>query len=140
MHYDFDIKIPAITTEDSPEELICKLNYGVIKRIWIYFRGGCADLAHIQLWQGARQIFPTNLGEDYAFDKYVLEFEEYYPLLEKPYEIIIRGWNDDDRFDHTISLMFTVLSPETAAVSGSSPVTTEELATLLGEYKIAGGS
>jgi hypothetical protein len=138
MHYSFDFDLSINTSESDPEELICKLNYGVLRRTWIYFRGGCADLAHIKIFAGTHQLFPTNLNGDFAFDNYVVEFEEYYPLLEKPYELKIRGWNRDDTFRHTITLMFTVLSPESAARSSISPVTDKELEALLNEYEIAG--
>lgn len=139
MHYDFDIEIPAITPYEERIEHTLKLNYGVLRRVWIYFRGGCADLAHIQIWHWETQIFPTNLDGDFAFNDYVVEFEEYYPITEAPYELKVKVWNDDDTFAHTITLMFLVLHPSVVGTPEGRPTTAEELKALLGEYEIAGG-
>lgn len=140
MHYNFDIEIPPNTPKESKLKFVKTVNYGILKHVWIYWRGGCADLAHIQICRYERQIFPTNPDSSYAFDNYALEFEEYYPILDKPYELIIYGWNDDDFFKHIITVMFLILHPSVLGRPELRPTSEEELQELLGEYEIAGGS
>jgi len=138
MHYDFDIEIPAITPKTDPLIVRKKVCYGILRKVGIYFRGGCADLAHVKIYHWESQIFPTNVDGDYAYDNYVVEFEEYYPILEVPYELTLRLWNDDDTFPHTISFMFLILHPTTIGRPELRPTSEEELSELLGEYEMAG--
>jgi len=120
MHYDFDIEIPAITPETDPLIVRKKVCYGILRYHW------------------ESQIFPTNVDGDYAYDNYAVEFEEYYPILEVPYELTLRLWNDDDTFNHTISFMFLILHPTTIGRPELRPTSEEELTELLGEYEMAG--
>lgn len=138
MHYDFDIEIPANTAKADMIKFVKPVCYGILRKVGIYFRGGCADLAHVKIYHWERQIFPTNVDGDYAFDDYAVEFDEYYPILETPYNLTVYGWNLDDTWKHTISFMFLVLHPETVGRPELRPTTEEELTDLLGEYEIAG--
>jgi len=138
MHYDFDIEIPANTSKADPLTVRKKVCYGILRKVGIYFRGGCADLAHVKIHHKERQIFPTNINGDYAYDNYCVEFEEYYPILELPYELTIYAWNESTQHKHTISFMFLILHPLTTGRPEVRPTEEEELIDLLGEYEIAG--
>ena len=138
MHYDFDIELPPLTSKANMLKFVRPVSYGILKKVSIYFRGGCADLAHVKIYRWERQIFPTNNDGDYAYDDYTVEFEEYYPILETPFNLTIYGWNDDDTFQHTISFMFLILHPEVLGRPELRPTTEEELTELLGEYEMAG--
>jgi len=138
MHYDFDVEIPANTSEANKLKIVKTVNYGIIRKVGIYFRGGCADNAHVKIFRFEQQIFPTNLEGSYAFDNYAVEFEEYFPILEKPYELIIYAWNTDPNHLHTITFMFSILHPLTVGSPELRPTTEEELTELLGEYEMAG--
>lgn len=139
MHYNYDLEIAANVSENNKAQLVCPISYGIIRKVGIYFRGGCADLAHVQIFRFEHQLFPTNVGESYAYDNYAIEFEEYYPIIDSPFELIVRGWNEDDTFSHTISFMFLVLIPETIGKSELKPTELSELEALLGEYNQNGG-
>ena len=139
MHYNFNLEIPASTLQSAKEVLVCPVSYGVLRKVIIYFRGGCADLAHVEIWKNERQIFPTNPGDDYAFDDYAIEFEEFYPILDKPYQLQVKGYNEDDTFSHIVSFLFLVLHPLTTGKPESVPTTEEELTDLLGEYQLLEG-
>jgi len=139
MHYSFDLTIPAQTTEVNKISLVCPVNYGILREIEIFFPWGCAGLVHVQIYRFQRQIFPSNIDSNYSDNDYHLRFEEYYPILELPYELVVKGWNLDDYFDHTIVFRFSVIHPSAISTVSGTPITAEELAALLGTYEIAGG-
>ena len=135
MHYNFNLEIPANTSKSNKIEQICKINYGIIRQVVVYFRGGCADLAHVTIYHWERQIFPTNINQNYAFDDYPVVFESFYPILEVPYELKIYGWNLDDIFSHTITFMFNILHPKATEIPEMETMKEEEALALLGNYE-----
>lgn len=139
MHYSFDLTIPENTTEAGKISLVCPVNYGILREIEIFFPWGCAGLVHVQLYKAINQIFPSNKDESYKDNDYHLKFEEYYPILEKPYELTLWGWNLDDYFSHVITFRFLVIHPSAISAVSGIPIAQEELAALLGTYEIVGG-
>jgi len=139
MHYNFDLEIPAITTKANKVEKICTINYGIIRDVVIYFRGGCADLAHVEVFRGNQKIFPYNPEEDYAFDNYPVNFDAFYPILDAPYLLNLFGWNDDDTFSHTVTFMFNIIHPKATEIPQLEGMTEEAALELLGVYEIEGG-
>lgn len=139
MHYSFDFAIPTNTLEVNKISLACPVNYGMLREVEIFFPWGCAGLVHVQIHRFQRQIFPSNPDSNYSDNDYHLKFEEYYPVLELPYELIVKGWNLDDYFEHTITFRFSVIHPSAISAVSGTPITQEELAALLGTYEIVGG-
>ncbi len=136
MHYNFNLEIPAITTEANKIEQVCKINYGIIRQVVIYFRGGCADLAHVEIFRGNQKIMPYNPDQNYAFDDYAIKFDAFYPILDKPYLLNLFGWNLDDTFLHTITFMFNIIHPKATEIPEIETMNEEEALALLGNYVI----
>jgi len=139
MHYSFDLEIPANTLEAAKISLVCPVNYGILRQVEIFFPWGCAGLVHVQIHRFQRQIFPSNIDSDYADNDYHLKLEEYYPILELPYSLVVWGWNLDDYFDHTITFRFSVIHPSAISTISGTAITKEELEALLGTYEIGAG-
>lgn len=134
MHYNFNLLIPFNTTEANKIEKVCKINYGIIRKVVIYFRGGCADLSHVEIFRGNQKIMPYNLEENYSFDNYSVEFESFYPILDKPYLLNLFGWNLDDTFDHIVTFMFNIVHPKATEIPELEVMNEEEALALLGNY------
>ena len=109
MFYDFSFTIPANTTEADPQELVCKLTYGIIHRVEIIFPSGCAGLAHLQIREGLHQYWPTNPDGAFNSNDERIEFSEYLELYRTPYELVLIGWNEDDTYPHTLEVRFGLL-------------------------------
>jgi hypothetical protein len=138
MYYDFDLTIPKNITIDNQIRADCKLNYGVLRRVSIWFPEGCAKLVHTRIYRFESQIFPSNIERYFCDNDYHIEFEEYYPILEKPYTLSVRGYNEDDFRPHTINFRFLVIHPEAISQATGTPITEEALRELLGTYEMEG--
>jgi hypothetical protein len=136
MHYSYDLTIPAQTLKANKLKATYLLGYGILKHVSIFFKWGCSKYVHVQIFRRNRQIFPSNSEEDYSDNDYHIDFDEFFPILEEPYELEVRGWNLDDFFEHTVTFRFSVLHPTVLGKPDDIPSTTEELTDLLGEYKI----
>jgi len=109
--YSFELELPADTSEDAPVELKANLTWGVITHVEIEFPPGCAGLAKVAILHRRRQVWPTNIDEWFYSDGRIISWEEYFELLEAPFELTILGYNDDDTFQHTPIVRFEILYP-----------------------------
>ncbi len=103
MFYRFSLTVPANTTEADASELEMKLTAGTVYRVGVGFPPGCAGLVHVAIDRFKHQVWPSNLGEWFAWDDYNVDFEEDYELREVPHSLILRVWNEDELYAHTIS-------------------------------------
>lgn len=77
-------------------------------------------LAHVQIWRSEHQVWPANLDGNIAGENAVIGWPEDYDLDDEPYDLTLRGWNDDDSFSHTITVRFALLSLERKAEARES--------------------
>jgi hypothetical protein len=81
----------------------------------VIFPTGCACLAHVRVFRSAHQLWPSNLDGSFASDGEFLDFDEDYPVLDFPFELLFAGWNDDDTYPHTITLRLGITQPAAPA-------------------------
>lgn len=112
MIYETAITIPANTSRTNPQRTDIKLTAGILSRLNVQFPPGCVGLAHISIWWQSHQLYPTNPDADISADDYTVDFEVYFPLDTAPYVLSVRGYNEDDTYDHTITVRFGVLPDE----------------------------
>ena len=94
--------IPPATVETSPATKRIQLTKGVITHWWVGFPDGCADLVHATVYEFEHQILPRGEDEDLYWGGYVYEIPEDYELVDEPYEIEVRAWNEDDIYEHIV--------------------------------------
>lgn len=82
---------------------------GVIHRIRIRFPPGSRALLNIALFQGSTPIAPSNVGMTFQGDSEIIEFDEFYEFVEKPYAINVVGWNTDTVLSHLVIIQVGVL-------------------------------
>ena len=136
MYYEKSITVPASATEEDPEVVECALCYGILRKVSLSFAAGVHRVTQISIHHWVRKLFPTHPDDHFSSNDFTIEFEEYYPLIDTPYTLTVKGWNDGGDYEHTIKIGFLVLKPGAAAVTEESPVTEDELRELLGEYEI----
>lgn len=112
MFYTISLPLPANTLKTAPVEVEARLTYGIIHQVEIEFPAGCAGLAHVAIDRFEHQVWPTNPDGSFASDDWVVTFDDRFELLDRPYIITLRGWNEDDTYDHTPIVRLGILLPE----------------------------
>jgi len=115
MFFAWDITIPADTPETSPEEQTLKLTKGVITRMDVKFPPGCHGLVHVRLLRSEFQLVPLSRGEWVTGDAETVPTEGYYELTETPAQLKFVAFNDDDTYDHAVTVRVSIIKQEVAA-------------------------
>lgn len=139
MHYNFDLTIPKNTVITAEQSSIVTLNYGILRKVDIFFPDGCAGLVHVRILRWNSIVFPSNPDNYYTDNDYHLSFEEYYPILAEPFTLELRGYSEDNFRSHTISFRFLVINPKAISITQGLTISESELQELLGTYDIGGG-
>jgi len=107
--FETSITIPANTASTDPTVVILKIAHGIITKIMVRPRPGHAALAHCIILHHEHQIAPSTENMDFAGDTFPIDWEEYYESYQPPYELKIKGWNEDDTYQHTFDIFVAVL-------------------------------
>jgi hypothetical protein len=46
---------------------------------------------------------------DFAGDTFPIDWDEYYECYQPPYELKIKGWNEDDTYAHAFDIFVAIL-------------------------------
>jgi len=109
MLFQASITIPKNTTASSPTTAILKIAHGIITKIMVRPRPGHAALAHLVILHHEHQIAPSTENMDLHGDAPPIDWEEYYESYQPPYELKLKGWNDDDTYPHTFDVYVAIL-------------------------------
>ena len=109
MLFETSITIPANTASTAPTTVILKIAHGIITKIMVRPRPGHAALAHCIILHHEHQIAPSTENMDFAGDTFPIDWEEYYESYQPPYELKIKGWNEDDTYQHTFDIFVAIL-------------------------------
>jgi len=118
MLFEQSITIPKNTASTNPTTATLKIANGIISKIMVRPRPGHAALAHLVILHQEHQIAPSTAGMDFAGDTFPIDWEEYYESYQPPYELKLKGWNDDDTYEHTFDVFVSVL-PKSATIAGA---------------------
>ncbi len=108
MLFQTEILVPANTPASAPVETRLPVYPGITQRIWAGFPKGCFGLAHMQIWHSGWQVWPWSPVQSFHWNDYMFTFEDRYPITVEPLELIVRGWNLDDFYGHTLTFMCTI--------------------------------
>lgn len=114
MFYSEEITTSANTAKASYQTTTIKLTKGVITRVAIFFPWGCAGLVYVQVIRKTWQVFPLSRGEWISANDRVIDFETAIDVLSDPTEVLVRTYNLDDTYDHTIVASFEMVKGERA--------------------------
>lgn len=108
MFYRYTLTVPGPTAETSPVRLDFRLPKGIIDLVMIAFPPGCAAVVYVSIWHHEHQVWPTNPDAWFAWDNYVLEFDESYELEENWNDMSLRAWSESKSTPHTVELWISV--------------------------------
>ncbi len=109
MIYKIELTIPADTAKADFIVDTMKLTKGLIKVISVYFPWGCAGLVGIQIIRRTWPLMPLTRGEWLTGNELLHSYNYNYNLSTQPYELIIRGYNLDDSYEHTPFIIIEIL-------------------------------
>ena len=109
MLFQASITIPKNTTQASPALATLKIAHGIITKIMVRPRPGHAALAQLVILHHEHQIAPSTENMDLHGDAPAIDWEEYYESYQPPYELKLKGWNEDDTYPHTFDVMVAIL-------------------------------
>lgn len=108
MYYFVPLSLPANTLEANKIEEVLQVSPGLIDDIEVEFPSGCVGLVHCTISLHAYQIVPWNLTSSLSGDNRIIKVYPAISLIEEPLEIIIRGWNLDDTYTHTLNVSINI--------------------------------
>lgn len=114
MIYQVNLEIESQTVQGDPTTHELTVPLGYVARIALLFPSGCAGLVHIQIYHNEMQVWPTTPGISFIGDGHLITFAERYDLPDPWNRLLIKGWNDDDSYSHTITVWISILPYETA--------------------------
>ena len=112
MIYSWNLVFHSGTTRETEEIYEVELDPGIITKLEITFPTGCAGLVKVHINDEIHQVFPTNPDDVFTGNGNTIAFATYHPIFEVPYALQICGWNEDDTYDHTVSIRMGILPRE----------------------------
>ena len=103
------ITIPKNTPQAVPKVIVFGIALGIITKIMVRPRPGHAALAHLVILHHEHQIAPSTENMELHGDAPPIDWEEYYESYQPPYELKLKGWNDDDTYPHTFDVFVAIL-------------------------------
>ena len=108
MIYVFPITLPANTPETAKLRTTLKLTRGKITRVMVEFPPGHAGLTHLAVRRGLFQLWPVNPEATFRSSNETIIWEEEYELSTPPYDLDAYAWNEDDTYQHTITVRIVI--------------------------------
>jgi hypothetical protein len=127
-YYHYTFRVNSLTSKDSEAVKVCRLTRGIVKEIALTFPRGLAGLVGVRLFRSTRQVIPQNPVEWLVTDGETVTAKVDVDLSQEPYELELRGYNEDEVYNHTIRARFTI---ETLPAEGAVLTPQQESAQLI---------
>jgi len=98
------LKIPANTPLDKPAETTLEVEGEVLDELAYLIPPGWSALAHFSIFYGIKQIYPVETGTWVTGDDLYRPVPIRWKLPESPCKLTIKGYNQDDTYDHSVYL------------------------------------
>lgn len=108
MFFQAEIEVPPLTLPSAPIVTRLAIYPGVTTQEWVGFPRGCYGLAHMQIWHWGYQLWPWTPQTSFHWDDYMFTFFDRFPITEEPLELVIKTWNLDDTYPHTLLFATTI--------------------------------
>ena len=109
MLYQATITIPKNTTSTNPTVITFGIAKGIITKFIVLPHPGHAGLAHLVILHHEHQIAPSTENMDIHGDAPPILWEDYYESYQPPFELKLKGWNDDDTYPHAFDVYVAIL-------------------------------
>ncbi len=131
MLYSKQITISRNTSEANAERYYFKVNKGVITNVWITFPFGCAGLVKLRVYHEGHPFLPVNKDNYIRGNGYTFQFPIMYEITDEPMTLMVEIWNEDDRYNHTIDILFLILPKSVVLPTGATEGILESLKSLV---------
>ncbi|RLI49875.1 MAG: hypothetical protein DRP09_20365 [Candidatus Thorarchaeota archaeon] len=111
MVFEFDLTVPANTPETAKISKTLKLTYGIIHQLEVIFPTGCAGLVKCHINDALHQVWPTNPDGVFKGDGNPIIGRVFHEMDKEPFELQLWAWNEDDTYNHTITVRLWLLKP-----------------------------
>lgn len=108
MLFQATLTIPPDTPESDQVSVRLPVSSGITDYVFVCFPPGPRALARVSIWYHSTQLWPFTPGEYFEWDGYVFAFRDRIVIEQEPLELVVRGWNEDDSFEHKITFMVTI--------------------------------
>jgi len=109
LNFEWEITIPAGTTETAPHIKRLKIVRGVLRYVRIHYPAGCHSLVKTRLLRWETHLIPLTRGEWSAGDDETVEYELFYEIEEDPLLLTFIGISPTCVYDHTLRVRITIL-------------------------------
>ncbi len=131
MLYSKQITLSADKTEAEATRTYFKVNKGVISNMWITFPAGCAGLVKMRIYHEGHPFLPVNKDNYIRGDNYTFQFPVMFEITEEPMRLTVEAWNEDEKHDHTIDVLFLILPKGVVMPVGATEGILESLKSLV---------
>lgn len=106
MFYEFKLTVTRATTDKAPIIEDLQLDRGVVTMVEVLFPPGCFELVHLRIFRETHPVWPSNADGFLAGDTFPIRWTDEFEVLETPFVLQAHAWNEDQDFDHTITIRF----------------------------------
>jgi len=111
------IYVANITTSKDTEQAALKkttihVTKGLVYKVEFYFPSGSAGLMGVAVFDGLFQVWPSTVGEFFVGEDHVVSFDDLYLKQSSPFEFQCYTYNNDDTYQHTVSVRIGLVSKE----------------------------
>lgn len=111
--YSLVFTVPKNTAEETPYEQKLPASGGILHQVSVLIPPGHAGLTGCAIDDGLHQIAPTNQNEWFRGDDVHFSYPEYHELSASTRELILRGFNLDDTYDHSFIIAVGIMPKKT---------------------------
>lgn len=112
MIYTANITTKKKTEQNALKRTKLHVTKGLVYKVEFYFPSGSAGLMGVAVFDGLFQVWPSSVGEFFTGEDQVITFDDLYLKEADPYEFQCYTYNDDDTYDHFVSVRIGLVSKE----------------------------
>ena len=111
MIYSVELEIPAQTTKLLAVEATLAVNIGTVSQAWVRWRWGSGNLCGVAISREGVQLWPTSGDQWFPSNVTEMTWQEKYEILDHPLDFVVKAYNEDDSFPHTVWVAVNVQTP-----------------------------
>jgi len=104
MFYVFKHTITTANIVTAKKEIEMDLTQGIIHQVDVLFEDGCDHEAHVQVFRGSQQLWPSNTGGTLIGNATVISFREFVKLTSGNTDLKAYVWGDGTITDVDVSI------------------------------------
>lgn len=110
MIYSFEKTFSSGGEENVYEEMIMKLDRGLVYQIDIDFPPGSCGLLYVRILEKGSQIYPVPRNSHFRGDNKTITFQDTRIIFLPPFDWCFQGYNLDTIYDHSCTVRIGLVS------------------------------